>query len=200
MAGPITSASMFEQAISEHLSVIQSLTSQLPVLQRIAAEITAAVLAGKKVLWCGNGGSAADAQHLAAELVGRFRRERRGLPSIALTTDSSILTAISNDCGFERVFERQVEALCNPNDVVIGISTSGKSNNVYRALSKARELGALTIAFTGSGGPIVEAADIALCIASEDTARIQEAHILCGHMICDWMEKTVSEGVSSEAP
>jgi len=192
--------SIFEQAIFDHMAVVRSLATQLPMIERIASEITDAILAGNKVLWCGNGGSAADSQHLAAEFVGRFRRERRGLASIALTTDTSILTAIGNDYGFERIFERQVEALCSRNDVVVGISTSGRSRNVYLALEKARELGALTVAFTGSGGGLLaQIADLTLCIASNDAARIQEAHILCGHMICDSMEATVGREHDSRA-
>jgi D-sedoheptulose 7-phosphate isomerase len=112
-------SSVFDQAIAEHLMVFNSLREQQPLLQRIAEKMTSAILAGHKVLWCGNGGSAADSQHLAAELMGHFRRERRGLPSIALTTDTSILTAVANDYGYERVFERQVEALCTKGDVLV---------------------------------------------------------------------------------
>ena len=149
---------------------------------------------GNKVLWCGNGGSAADSQHMAAELMGRFRRERRGLASIALTTDTSILTAIGNDYGYERVFSRQVEALCVKGDVVVGISTSGNSKNVCAALETAQQLGAFTVALTGAGGgAIASIADITLRIGSEETARIQEGHILCGHMLCDWVELAVCE-------
>lgn len=185
-------AQVFEHAIQNHLEVIGSVRSQLPVLERIAAEMTRALLAGNKVLWCGNGGSAADSQHLAAELVGRFRRERRGMPSIALTTDTSILTSIGNDYGYEQVFRRQVEALCVEGDVVVGISTSGNSRNVCLALDAARNLQAFTVAFTGQkGGAMAGVADAVLSIASSDTARIQEAHILCGHMLCDWIELSV---------
>jgi D-sedoheptulose 7-phosphate isomerase len=174
--------------------VIQALLEQQPALARIAAEITRSLVAGKKVLWCGNGGSAADSQHLAAELVGRFRRERRGLASIALTTDTSVLTAIGNDYGYEEVFRRQVEALCLAGDVVVGISTSGKSKNVRLALEAAKKLGAFTVAFTGvDGGAMATIADETLRIASKDTARIQEGHILCGHMLCEWVELKVSE-------
>ncbi len=187
-------SSVFRQGISEHLEVIASLTQQESVLQKIAEEMARAILSGHKVLWCGNGGSAADSQHLAAELMGRFRRDRRALPSIAMTTDTSVLTAVGNDYGYERVFQRQVEALCKQGDVVVGISTSGSSKNVYAALQTAREMGAFTIAFTGEGGgSIASRCDIALCIASKDTARVQEAHIVCGHMICDWIERCVSE-------
>jgi len=187
-------SSVFDQAIAEHLMVISSLREQQPLLQRIAEKMTSAILAGHKVLWCGNGGSAADSQHLAAELMGQFRRERRGLPSIALTTDTSILTAIANDYGYERVFERQVEALCTKGDVLVGISTSGSSKNVCAALKSARKSGAFTVAFTGQGGgAMASVAEITLSIASKDTARIQEGHILCGHMLCDWIELHVCE-------
>jgi D-sedoheptulose 7-phosphate isomerase len=185
---------IFDQAIADHLSVVRSLQKQRSLLERIAEEMTRAVLAGRKVLWCGNGGSAADSQHLAAELMGRFRRERRGLASIALTTDTSILTAVANDYGYEQVFERQTEALCGNGDVLVGISTSGSSKNVCAALNSAKRAGAFTVAFTGEGGgTMASIADITLSIASKDTARIQEAHILCGHMICDWIEKCVCE-------
>ena len=187
-------SSVFDQAIAEHLMVINSLREQQPLLQRIAEKMTSAILAGHKVLWCGNGGSAADSQHLAAELMGHFRRERRGLPSIALTTDTSILTAVANDYGYERVFERQVEALCTKGDVLVGISTSGSSKNVCAALKSARKSGAFTVAFTGQGGgAMASVAEITLSIASKDTARIQEGHILCGHMLCDWIELHVCE-------
>src|SRR5580658_4041249 len=185
MYGSPDSSKVFDQAIAEHIAVIQALSSQQPLLERIAVKISSAILSGKKVMWCGNGGSAADSQHLAAELVGRFRRERRGLASIALTTNTSILTAIGNDYGYEEVFQRQVEALCQAGDILVGISTSGSSKNVCAALETGRQRGAYTIAFTGQGGGAMAAvADITLPIASKDTARIQEAHILWGHMLC----------------
>jgi len=187
-------SSIFKQGVSEHLTVIQALSSQQAVFERIASEMACAVLEGKKVLWCGNGGSAADSQHLAAELMGRFKRERQAIPSVALTTDTSILTAIGNDYGFERVFQRQVEALCTRGDVVVGISTSGNSQNVLLALETARKIGAFTAAFTGEGGGKMAAiAEVALRVPSKDTARIQEAHILCGHMLCDWVELCLAE-------
>ncbi len=185
---------VFHNAITEHLAVIQGIFAQQSLLERIAGELSRAILDGKKVLWCGNGGSAADSQHLAAELMGRFRRERRGLPSIALTTDTSILTAIGNDYGYEKVFQRQVEALCSTGDVVVGISTSGNSKNVCAALETARQSGAFTVALTGeTGGLMAMIADACVCIPSKDTARIQEGHILCGHMLCDWVELAVCE-------
>jgi D-sedoheptulose 7-phosphate isomerase len=187
-------SSVFSQAIEDHLAVIASLRDQQSLLERIAEEMTGAILAGKKVLWCGNGGSAADSQHLAAELMGRFRRERCAIPSIALTTDTSILTAVGNDYGYERVFQRQVEALCTKGDLLVGISTSGASKNVCAALHTARQMGAFTVAFTGQGGGEIAAiAHVALRIPSKDTARIQEGHILCGHMLCDWVERAVCE-------
>lgn len=190
---------VFAAAIAEHLSVIEALRGQQPVLEQIASEMAQTLLRGNKVLWCGNGGSAADSQHLAAELVGRFRRERRAMASIALTTDTSILTAIGNDYGYEHVFRRQVEALCVEGDVLVGLSTSGNSRNVCLALEKARSLGAVTVAFTGAGGGAMKGvADLALCIDSKDTARIQEGHILCGHMLCDWVELDVSARTISD--
>jgi D-sedoheptulose 7-phosphate isomerase len=194
MSFAVDLSSVFRQAIEEHLAVINSLRDQQALLQRIAEEMTGAILGGQKVLWCGNGGSAADSQHLAAELMGRFRRERCAIPSIALTTDTSILTAIGNDYGYERVFQRQVEALCTKGDVLVGISTSGSSKNVCAALRTARQIGAFTVAFTGQGGgETALIADLALRIPSNDTARIQEGHILCGHILCDWVERTVCE-------
>ena len=194
MLTTVTPSVIFQNAIADHLAVIQALSDQQPTLERIAAEMTRAIFNGKKVLWCGNGGSAADSQHLAAELMGRFRRERRGLPSIALTTDTSVLTAVGNDYGYEMVFQRQVEGLCVKGDVLVGISTSGNSRNVCAALETARELGAFTVAFTGEGGGMMaKLADATVQMASKDTARIQEGHILCGHMLCDWIELSVCE-------
>lgn len=173
---------------------------QQQLLEQIGKRMSQAVLNGSKVLWCGNGGSAADSQHLAAELMGRFRRERRGLPSIALTTDTSILTAIGNDYGYENVFKRQVEALCQPGDILVGISTSGNSKNVCAALEVAHQLGAFTVAFTGEGGgAMAKLAEATLCVPSKDTARIQECHILCGHMLCDWVEIDVCESMDLSA-
>ena len=183
---------IFEQTIDEHLRVIQTLHDQRPTLERIAARMSHAISEGRMILWCGNGGSAADAQHLAAELVGRFLQERRGLPSIALTTNSSIVTAIGNDYGYEHIFRRQVESLCVPGDVVVGISTSGRSKNVFSALEAARKIGAFTVAFTGQRtGDLGGIAHETLRIASTETPRIQEGHILCGHMLCDYIERCV---------
>lgn len=185
----LNTSTILDDAINEHLSVIEALRSEESVIERIATEMTRTVLSGDKILWCGNGGSAADAQHLAAELIGRFKRERPGIPSIALTTDTSILTAVGNDYGYDQVFSRQVEALCHSRDLLVGITTSGNSRNICAALETAHELGAFTVAFTGeTGGTAAQIADLTLRIPSKDTARIQEAHILCGHILCDWIE------------
>jgi D-sedoheptulose 7-phosphate isomerase len=145
---------------------------------------------GKKVLICGNGGSAADAQHMAAELVGRFQMDRSGLPAIALTTDTSILTSVGNDYGFEMIFSRQLEGLGQKGDLLIGLSTSGSSKNVVLAMQKAKQMGLVTIAFVGQNrGPVSETADIELRIPSQVTARIQEGHQTIGHIVCDLVER-----------
>ena len=187
-SGP-DAASIFAKAIDEHLEVVRQLKAQQPLLHAIALAMTATLHQGGKILWCGNGGSAGDSQHLAADIVGRFRRNRRALASIALTTDTSILTAVANDHGFETVFSRQVEAFGNAGDLLVGISTSGNSPNVVAALRQARSQGLVTVAFTGRGGGNCAAfADHLFDVASGDTARIQEAHILAGHLLCDWIE------------
>jgi D-sedoheptulose 7-phosphate isomerase len=152
--------------------------------------IVAALEKGHKLLIMGNGGSAADAQHFAAEIVGRFKLERRALPAIALNTDTSILTAVGNDYGFDLVFSRQVEALAQPGDVVIGISTSGSSNNVYGALLRAREIGCSTVGLLGrDGGSLAGIADIPLVVPVQDTPRIQEVHVTIIHIVCELIEK-----------
>ncbi|MFN2527819.1 MAG: SIS domain-containing protein [Candidatus Baltobacteraceae bacterium] len=161
-------------------------------VQAIAVAITTAFKNGNKVLWMGNGGSAADAQHLAAEFSGRFLRERRGYPSEALSVNSSAVTAIGNDFGYERVFARQVQAFVQPGDVVVGITTSGTSKNIVLALEEAKQCGALTVAFTGNGGgKVAEIAD--LCLRGPDgySAIIQEVHITMGHIICDLVEQSL---------
>jgi D-sedoheptulose 7-phosphate isomerase len=189
---------VFGAAIAEHLEVVRQLEKQRALLERIARAMTATLRSGGKILWCGNGGSASDSQHLSAELVNRFRRERRGIASLALTTDTSALTSIANDCGYEAVFARQVEALGMAGDVLVGISTSGKSPNVIAALRAARSQGMMTVAFTGAAGLQIEGlADYMLAIASRDTARIQEAHILAGHMLCDWIELEWIQGMEA---
>src|SRR5437764_6500077 len=151
--------------------------------------------AGGKVLFFGNGGSAADAQHLAAEFVGRFVRERAGLPAIALTTDSSILTAVGNDYGFDQIFARQVQALGRPNDVAIAISTSGNSPNIIEGVKAARKGYLKTIGLSGKDGGVLAAeADVVITIASTSTARIQECHITIGHLLCELTEEALARG------
>ena len=189
MPSSLNLAGVFTDALAEHITIIRQLEAQQDAFERAAILITDSLLRGNKVLWCGNGGSAADCQHLAAELVGRFRRSRHALASVALTADSSVLTALGNDFGYEEVFSRQVEALCRPGDVLVGISTSATSRNVCKALAKAREQKGITIAMTGSnGGQLAALADVCICMPSSDTARVQEGHILCGHILCEWVE------------
>lgn len=177
------------QALSAHRAAIEQLHEQLPLILEMGMRLRNCLLTGGKILLLGNGGSAADCQHIAAEIVGRYQRERRGLPAIALTTDTSILTAVGNDYGFEHIFSRQVEALCTPADVVIGLSTSGNSPNVLAAIHTARQIGAFTMGLTGgSGGKLAQCCDLSLVVASKDTPRIQEAHILVGHLLCDLID------------
>lgn len=155
-----------------------------------AQQIKSRLELGGKLLLIGNGGSAGDAQHIAAELVGRFKKERKAIPAIALTVDTSCLTAIGNDYGFDTIFERQIEALANKNDAVIGISTSGNSENIVRAIKKANSIGAYTIGLLGNdGGRLKEIVNLPIVIPSKDTARIQEVHITIGHIICEIIEK-----------
>jgi D-sedoheptulose 7-phosphate isomerase len=159
---------------------------------KIFKKVIQALRDGKKILLCGNGGSASDAQHIAAELVCRFQVNRPALPAIALTTDTSILTAVGNDFGFETLFSRQVEALGKKGDILIGLSTSSASKNVALAMHQAKQMGLIPIAFVGQRlGPVDESADLVLHIPSEITARIQEGHATVGHIICDLVEKTL---------
>ena len=152
--------------------------------------IRTGIKSGHKILLCGNGGSAADSQHIAAEFVGRFHKERNSLPSIAFTTDTSILTAIGNDYGYDEVFRRQVEGLGRSSDVLIGISTSGNSKNVVKALQFAKEKGLHTIAFTGEKeSKSSQIAEVTLRVPSSVTARIQECHILVGHIVCNYVDE-----------
>lgn len=184
--------------LRDHRAVIDEIEQSLTVTVATVVSVLAEAFSnGNKLLIMGNGGSAADAQHFAAEIIGRFKLERPALPAIALTTDSSILTAIGNDYGFDAVFTRQVEGLAVRGDVVIGISTSGNSPNVKAALEKAREKGCKTIALLGrDGGAIREITDVPLVVPSLDTARIQEGHITIIHIICDLLEKKLFAGES----
>jgi D-sedoheptulose 7-phosphate isomerase len=181
----------FVEKIKAHEAAVAQLREALvPTIQQMAEICREAICAGHKIMLCGNGGSAADSQHIAAEFVGHFSKVRRGLPSIALTTDTSILTAVGNDDGYEEVFRRQVEALAQPGDVLIGISTSGNSVNVVKAFEQAKQQGVHVLAFTGSMESKMSAlADVTLFIPSTVTARIQECHILVGHLICDYIDE-----------
>ena len=161
----------------------------MPDLEQMADVCRDAIRNGNKILFCGNGGSAADSQHLAAEFVGRFVKERQGLPAIAFTTDTSILTAIGNDYGYEDVFRRQVEALGREGDVLVGISTSGNSANVVKAFEQARKQGLKILALTGAkDSKMSELADVTIKVPSPVTARVQECHIMIGHMICEYID------------
>jgi len=173
----------------------QVLKTLVPQIEKAARAMIEALKAGNKIMFFGNGGSAADSQHLAAELIGRYRKERKSLPAIALTTDTSIGTAISNDYGFEVLFARQVEGLAKPGDIAFGISTSGNSRNVIEGLEKAREMGCKTIGLLGcDGGKIAEASDISIIVPCNTTPRIQESHITIGHILCQLIENEIFGG------
>ncbi len=178
-------------SLQEHLATIQKLLdAALPEIERSGQMICEALTSGGKVLLCGNGGSAADAQHIAAELVGCYEKQRRSWPAIALTTDTSALTAVSNDLGYEQVFARQVAGLAQAGDLLIAISTSGKSKNVLRAAEKARELSCKTIALTGvTPDPLGSLCDVAVAVPSSRTSRVQEAHITIGHLWCEMVDQ-----------
>ncbi|NQT22236.1 MAG: D-sedoheptulose 7-phosphate isomerase [Candidatus Omnitrophica bacterium] len=165
----------------------------LDIILKIAEEISSSLKRGGKLIVFGNGGSAADAQHMVCELVGRYKKERKAIAAISLTTNTSSITAISNDYSYDHSFKRQIEALGSKNDIALGISTSGNAPNVIEALKKAGELKVKTIALTGKdGGKICRAADISLIVPSEDTPRIQEAHILVIHILCELIEDALS--------
>ena len=187
--------SIIKFEFEEHLKTSQATFESIGHSVEVAAKLCIDCLKnGNKILLFGNGGSAADAQHIAAELVGRYKTERKGLAAIALTTDTSALTAIGNDYGYDRVFDRQVEALANTGDVAIGISTGGSSANVASALKLAKDLDCKTIGFSGrGGGEMNELCDINIVVPAQDTARIQEMHILIGHTICHLIDLAFSE-------
>jgi D-sedoheptulose 7-phosphate isomerase len=187
--------SIIEFEFSEHLKTAQATLEYIAGPLEIAADLCIDSLQnGGKILIFGNGGSAADAQHIAAEMVGRYKVERKGLPAIALTTDTSALTSIGNDYGYNHVFDRQVEALANKGDVVIGISTGGSSSNVISALKLAKDIGCKTIGFSGrDGGEMNALCDVNLVIPAEDTPRIQEMHIVIGHTICHLIDQAFKD-------
>lgn len=182
-----------EGILEESISVKKGLiASQLDAIEEAAGVIIKALKAGGKVIIFGNGGSAADSQHIAAELVGRFLKERRGLPAVALTTNTSILTAIANDYSYDDVFSRQLDAIAAKNDVAIGISTSGKAANVIKAVELANNKGIYTIALTGcDGGGLAGIAKISIIVPSKSTPRIQESHVAVGHILCQLVEEAL---------
>ena len=191
-------AATVRRAIAEAVAVQRGLDALAGAIADAAARCWTALAADRRVLVFGNGGSAAEAQHFAAELSGRFARERRALPAIALTTDSSVLTAVGNDYGFERVFGRQIEAFGRPGDVAVGLSTSGRSPNVVDGLRTARARGLVTIAVTGpAAADLAPHADLVLAVAGPSTARVQEGHLTVLHVICDLVESAL---VASEPP
>lgn len=182
-----------ERQLDEHLAAAASVREQLPLLERIADQLIRCFSQGGRVYLCGNGGSAADAQHIAAELVGRYRIDRPPLPAVALTTDTSILTAIANDLGAESCFSRQVEALMTPQDMLWALSTSGNSRNVLLAAQAAKKLGAAVIGFTGrSGGEFPPLCDFCFQANHDRTDRIQEVHQLAYHLVCERVEISVA--------
>jgi D-sedoheptulose 7-phosphate isomerase len=183
--------SAIRAACQAHIDLaVRVAAEQVSVIARIVDAMRECLRSGRTIFWCGNGGSAADSQHLAAELVGRFRSERRALCSIALTTDTSVLTAVGNDYGYDEVFSRQVEGLVRRDDLLFGLSTSGNSRNVLRAIQKAKALGARTVGLLGrDGGQLRPMCDLSVVIPADDTARIQEMHIMIGHILCDLVEQ-----------
>jgi D-sedoheptulose 7-phosphate isomerase len=174
---------------AEHMAMFNALEDLFPQVSEVGILLQNCIKNGGKILICGNGGSAADSQHIAAEIVGRFKKERKGLPAIALTTDTSILTSVGNDYGYDYIFARQVEALCTPKDVLIGITTSGNSANVVLAIEAANDIGASTIGLTGgTGGKLNALCKHNIIVPANVTARIQEAHIFIGHCLCEILE------------
>lgn len=189
-ADSTSAAVQIRQLLSDSIQTKQRVLETLvPEIERVAQLLIESLEAGHKILIFGNGGSAADSQHIAAELVGKLMVKRRALPAIALTTDTSNLTALGNDFGYDSIFQRQLEALGQPGDVAIGISTSGRSPNVLAAVRTAREKGLKTVAFTGgNGGALADEADHVLLVPSDSTQRIQESHITIGHIVCELIE------------
>lgn len=182
---------IIQESILESIRVKEELLkNNLGEIVEISTKIIESLKKGGKLIIFGNGGSASDAQHIAAELVGRFKKDRPALPSISLTVNTSIITALANDFGYDIIFSRQIEALANKNDVALGISTSGKAKNVILGLKQAKKMGLSTIALVGcDGGEIAKQADLSLIVPSSQTARIQECHILIGHIICQLVEE-----------
>lgn len=186
---------LFDQALTENRRVFDGIAALAPVIEDCAQRGAESIRRGGKIMFCGNGGSAGDAQHLAAELVGRLVRDRRALPGLALSTDSSALTCIANDFGYDEVFARQVEGLGRAGDVLVAISTSGNSPNVLRAVESAKRIGIEVIGLLGrDGGQLGPLVDVPVVVASNETARIQEAHIFLGHALCARIEQLLGVG------
>jgi len=184
---------LIQHEFNEHIETFEQMTNLFDDIAKAANLCVECLETGNKILIFGNGGSAADAQHIAAELVGRYKTERKGLSAIALTTDTSALTSIGNDYGYDYVFSRQVEALANPNDVLIGISTGGSSKNVIEALRLGKEMKCKSLGFSGrDGGEMNEICDINLVVPAIDTPRIQEMHIFIGHTLCHLIENNLN--------
>lgn len=181
---------IIHENFTEHLEVYRStLLANFDDIEKIAKVLSNSLLNSGTIFWCGNGGSASDSQHLAAELLGRFKKNRRPLRSMSLNADTSVLTCISNDFNYNDIFARQIEALGRHGDVLVGISTSGNSDNVFSSVIKAKEVGLTTVGLLGKGGGKMKSAlDFSLIIPSETTARIQEMHIFIGHILCDLIE------------
>ncbi len=189
----MSAATLLDEAIQRSVGTLKALAGEASSINMAGEWIVASLRHGGKLLTLGNGGSAADAQHIAAELVGRYLKERRGLPALALTVNTSTLTAVANDYGYERVFARQLEALGRSGDVCLALSTSGNSPNVVAAATVARDLGIKVIGLTGrSGGQLKVLCDACICVPSDETPRIQEAHILVGHVLCDFVERELT--------
>ena len=187
---------LVKSTLEEHTQVVEKMAALEGDIASACELCGNALAQGQRIYLCGNGGSAADAQHIAAELIGRFVHDRRALPAIALTTDTSALTAIGNDYGYDEVFSRQVEGLCQEGDVLIAISTSGNSGNILKAVDAAHRAGASVIGLLGkSGGALDAKCDVSLVVPSDITARIQEMHIVIGHLICALVEEHLGLGV-----
>ncbi len=183
----------FKSTVQRHQTMVEGLGSLEPQIEALVENIRKCLASGNKVLFFGNGGSASDAQHLAAEFVVRYYKQRQPLAAIALTTDTSIITAHGNDYSFDTIFDRQIQALAKKGDIAIGLSTSGNSGNVINGLNTAKQADCITVAFTGEhGGKLLETADHCICVPSDETARVQEGHIIIGHYICEALDESLS--------
>lgn len=187
-------ARLYGEQVTEHLELVKNLGGLAQCMSDVINMCSDALVNGGKIMLCGNGGSAADSQHIAAEFVGRFVKDRRSLPALALTTDTSALTCIGNDYGFDEIFSRQIEGIGNAGDVLLGISTSGNSKNIISAIEMANSKGIRTIVFTGCRNTqLTERSDISVLVPSDKTARIQEIHILLGHILCAGVEEKLRQ-------